>query len=101
MDTPQSCKENSEIDHLKFISAKAKEKWSKSFRSYLLQLRFVAGDKAVADTNTPRGASWVNAHARTRRRMINGPIGDPLTSYCSRVECLQVFIDVVDGKYTL
>lgn len=92
-------KENSEIKHLKRISAKATERRDKSFRSYLLQPRFIAGEEEIANTNTPRGCAWVNVQARIRRRMINGPIGDPLTSYCSRIECLQVFIDVVDGKY--
>lgn len=94
--------QNSEIQHLKHISAKAKEKRASnsgtSFRSYLLQPRFVAGEEEVANTNTPRGYAWVNAYPRIRRRMVNGPIGDPITSYRSRAECLQALIDIADGK---
>lgn len=63
-------KENSEIKNLKHIAAKANEKKAsnsaKGFRSYLLQPRFVAGEEAVANTNTPRGYAWVNAYARVR-----------------------------------
>lgn len=103
--------ENSEIEHLKHISTKSKENWDKSakdktssdsakaLRSHLLQPRFVAGDENVADTNTPRhDGIWVEAYPRIRRRTVHGPIGDPITSYRSRVECLQAFIDVVDSK---
>ena len=91
-------KENSEIEHLKLISKKAKANKAKSPRAYLLHPRFVAGDEEVYNSNNTRTFTTVVTPARICRRMINGPIGDPLTSYCSRVECLQVFIDVADGK---
>lgn len=113
--------ENSEIQHLSHISAQAKtkllleltkdqgfshsakEKMSsdsvKALRSYLLRPRYIAGDENVADTNTPRhDGTWVQVYPRVRRRAVYGPIGDPITSYRSRVECLQAFIDIVDGK---
>ncbi|KJA25405.1 hypothetical protein HYPSUDRAFT_134901 [Hypholoma sublateritium FD-334 SS-4] len=89
-------KDNSEIEHLKLISKKAKENRAKSPRAYLLHPRFVAGDGAVYNSNSTRAYATVVTPARIRRRMIIGPIGDPLTSYRSRVKCLQVFIDVAD-----
>lgn len=116
--------ENSEVKVLKHISAKAKEKLAfhiaeekmtsdsaeetmasdalnSQVRSYFLRPRFVAGDEEVFNTNTPRsdGLTWVQAYPRVRRRVVDGPIGDPITSYRSRVECLQAFIDIMDGKY--
>ncbi|KJA27204.1 hypothetical protein HYPSUDRAFT_198478 [Hypholoma sublateritium FD-334 SS-4] len=112
-------KENSEIARLKLISDKSQEKLLsalaadktyspskpkkmspesiRALRSYLLRPRFVAGDENVADTDTPRhNGTWVQAFPRIRRRTVHGPIGDPITSYRSRVECLQAFIDIVD-----
>ncbi|KJA13142.1 hypothetical protein HYPSUDRAFT_149871 [Hypholoma sublateritium FD-334 SS-4] len=91
--------DNSEIERLQLISENDLSPDSiKAIRSYLLRPRFIAGDESVADTNTPRhNGTWIQAFPRVRRRTVHGPIGDPITSYRSRVECLQAFIDIVDA----
>lgn len=63
--------------------------------------RFVAGENRVDDTDEPRGMLHSEAIGRIRRRIVTGPIGDPITSYRSRVECLQALIDVVDREYLI
>lgn len=113
---------NSEVECLKLIDKHSREEFAadladedifssilpksdlsadaiRAIRSYLLRPRYVAGDDNIADTNTPRhGGTWVQAFPRIRRRTVHGPIGDPITSYRSRAECIQAFIDIVDGK---
>jgi hypothetical protein len=90
--------ESSEIDHIKKISSIANAEGSTDNRSRFLRPRFVAGENHVSNTSTPRGYAKILVPARIRRRIVTGPIGDPITSYRSRVECLQVFIDIVDRE---
>lgn len=93
-----STHEGSEIDHIKRISSMAKTA-DLNDRIRTLCPRFVAGDNHVNDTDEPRGFLKAINPARIRRRIVTGPIGDPITSYRSRVECLQALIDVVDREY--
>lgn len=92
--------EGSEIDHIKNISSKVQTE-SLDERSQILSPRFVAGENHVDDTAEPRGRLQSNAIGRIRRRIVTGPIGDPITTYRSRVECLQALIDVVDREYLI
>ena len=118
--------DNPEIEHLKTISAKAREKLASviaeamttsnsgkgkekmtddpivsAIRSYLLTPKFIAGDEHVFDTNIPRRGGLVQTagYPRIRRRVVEGPICNPITSYRSRVECIQAFIDIADRKF--
>ncbi|KIJ90160.1 hypothetical protein K443DRAFT_47013, partial [Laccaria amethystina LaAM-08-1] len=88
--------ESSEIDHIKKISSIANAEGSTDNRSRFLRPRFVAGEDSVNNTSEPRGFVTTRVPARIRRRIVTGPIGDPITSYRSRVECLQALIDIVD-----
>jgi hypothetical protein len=92
---------SSEIDHIKQISSMANAEGSTDNRSRFLRPRFVAGDNHADDTKKPRGPAKTVAPARIRRRIVTGPIGDPITSYRSRVECLQALIDIVDRECLL
>ncbi|KJA18090.1 hypothetical protein HYPSUDRAFT_45677 [Hypholoma sublateritium FD-334 SS-4] len=86
----------SEIEHVKNISSKVQTDSGLDDRSKILSPRFVAGENHVDDTDEPRGLLRRIDIARIRRRIVTGPIGDPITTYRSRVECLQALIDVVD-----
>lgn len=88
-----------EIDYIKNISSKVQSEGLDD-RSKYLSPRFVAGENHVNDTNEPKGLCR-NGIARIRRRIVTGPIGDPITTYRSRVECLQALIDVVDRELLL
>jgi hypothetical protein len=90
--------ESSEIDHIKKISSIANAEGSTDNRSRFLRPRFVAGEDSVNNTSEPRGFVTTRVPARIRRRIVTGPIGDPITSYRSRVECLQALIDIVDRE---
>lgn len=89
----------SEIENIKKIShlAATTEHLSQRFRA--LCPRFVAGEDNIYTTDTPRGVLPSNTTSRIRRRIVTGPIGDPITSYRSRVEALQAFIDIAQRKY--
>ena len=87
----------SEIDCLKNIASKVQSEGLDE-RSKILCPRFVAGEDHVSDTYEPRGRLRGNDVPRIRRRIVDGPIGDPITTYRSRVECLQVLLDVVDRE---
>lgn len=93
-----STHENSEIEHIKKISSVANAEGLTDIRSRFLRPRFVAGENHVNDTNEPRGLTGTRSLARIRRRIVTGPIGDPITSYRSRVECLQALIDIVNRE---
>ncbi|KJA22489.1 hypothetical protein HYPSUDRAFT_122095, partial [Hypholoma sublateritium FD-334 SS-4] len=85
----------SEIENLKIISEKAQEE-DVDPRLRALLPRFIAGDDNVDQTSRNRDMLPVGHTHRQRRRIVTGPIGDPITSYCSRIECLQAFVDIAD-----
>ncbi|KAF9482353.1 hypothetical protein BDN70DRAFT_801610 [Pholiota conissans] len=89
---PKSPDTESEIDHIKKISSAAQ---GLPDRFRILCPIFVAGEDNVDDTAKLRRLYKLH-NTRIRRRMVIGPIGDPITSYRSRVEFLQVMIDAVD-----
>ena len=90
----------SEVENLKIISERAQDDDIEPRLRALLP-RFIAGDDNVDETSVNRGYLPVEHTHRQRRRIITGPIGDPITSYCSRVECLQAFVDIADRKYSI
>lgn len=90
----------SEVDNLKKISAAAQSD-DVDARLRALSPKFIAGDDNVDQTFTNRRMLPTKHTQRQRRRIVTGPIGDPITSYCSRVECLQAFIDIADRKCSI
>lgn len=91
---------DSEITHIKNISQTV-EAEAVDDRTRLLSPRFIAGEDNIDNTDEPRGLINTNLSPRIRRRIVTGPIGDPITTFRSRVECLQCLIDVVDRKYLI
>lgn len=91
----------SEVDNLLKIS-KAAEEEGVDPRIRALLPKLFAGDDNVANTSVNRGILALPTDAvRQRRRFVTGPIGDPITSFCSRAECIQAFIDIADRKYSV
>lgn len=88
----------SEIEFIKKISDTA-QNGGLSERTQVLSPRFVAGDGHVSNTDEGRTLLTSKHTARIRRRIVTGPIGDPITTYRSRVECLQAMVDVIDREY--
>lgn len=89
----------SEIDHISKISQIVKSTKGLSTRFRALCPRFVAGQNNLDCTDEPRGVLPSSHQGRLRCWAVTGPIGDPITSYRSRVELLQAFIDVAERKY--
>ncbi len=88
----------SEIKFLKRISDAVRNE-SLSERMQVLSPRFVAGEEHIHDTDETRQVLTSQGSARIHRRIITGPIGDPITAYRSRVECLQALVDIVAREY--
>jgi hypothetical protein len=55
------------------------------------------GQEVVSTTKVIRGP-FSTSSSRTQRRIVTGPIGDPLTSFRSKHELIGVAIDVVNCK---
>lgn len=93
-----SSNKSSEVQFIKRISTTVQTE-ALPQRSQVLCPRFVAGEEHIHDTDEARAILTVCSPARIHRRIVTGPIGDPITSYRSRVECLQAVLDVVDRTY--
>lgn len=90
----------SEADNIKMIN-KAAQSADVDPRLRKLLPQLIACDENAGSTALNRSLLLGACdNERRRRRLITGPIGDPITSYCSRVECLQAFIDITDRKYS-
>lgn len=91
----------SEVNNLQKINEAAREVGTDPRLQALLP-KLIVGDNDVANTSVLRGIlpSDPEGSIRQRRRFVTGPIGDPITTYCSRVECIQAFIDIADRKYS-
>jgi hypothetical protein len=50
-------------------------------------------------TNRRRGAIPNIPSARIHRRIVSGPVGDPITTFRSRKEFIKVMIDIIECKY--
>ncbi len=93
----RSSHSSSEIDFVKKI-AKIVQSENLGDRAQVLSPRFVAGDEHICNTDHFRTLLTSAEPARIHRRIVTGPIGDPITSYRSRVECLHALIDVLDRE---
>lgn len=70
---------------------------AKMYRS--LHSRFVIGEEMGDSTKARRGRLTTTAPDRVHRRVVTGPVGDPLTSFRSREEFVQVLLDCVKCKF--
>lgn len=87
-----------EIDHIQHISQMVQAEGIEPCLK-ALSPRFVSGEAHVDNTDECRDLLPSVHTGHICCRVITGPIGDPITSYQSHVECLQAFIDIVDCKY--
>jgi hypothetical protein len=60
--------------------------------------RFIVGEEIGDSTKARRGRLTDTPPDRVHRRVVTGPIGDPLTSFRSREEFVQVLLDCVKCK---
>ena len=89
----------SEIDILSTISNTLKNDPSINAQKYRsMHPRFVVGEEMGDSTNTQRGRLAGVPPERLHRRVVTGPVGDPLTSFRSCEEFIQVLLDCVDCK---
>lgn len=87
----------SEIDILSSISETLKNDPSPDAQKYrLMHPRFVVGKEMSDSTTLRRGRLTNMPPARLHRRVVTGPVGDPLTSFRSRAEFVKVLLDCVD-----
>ncbi|KJA19870.1 hypothetical protein HYPSUDRAFT_143273 [Hypholoma sublateritium FD-334 SS-4] len=91
----RSSHSSSEIEFIKKI-AEIVQSEHLGDRAQVLSPRFVAGDEHICNTDDFRHLLTALEPAHIHRRIVTGPIGDPITSYRSRVECLQALVDVLD-----
>ena len=92
----------SEIDVLSTISNTLKNDPSANAQKYQsMHPQFVVGEEMEISTNTPRGRLPNSPPERLHRRVVTGPIGDPLTSFRSREEFIQVLLDCVDCRSSI
>ncbi|KAF8968353.1 hypothetical protein BDZ97DRAFT_1655208 [Flammula alnicola] len=57
--------------------------------------RFIVGQELGDSTRARRGRLTDTPPDRVHRRVVTGPVGDPLTSFRSRVEFVKVILDCV------
>jgi|SRR5882762_3231320 len=69
---------------------------AKTYRS--MHPRFIIGDEIGDSTKARRGRITNTPPDRVHRRVVTGPVGDPLTSFRSREEFVQVLLDCVKCK---
>ena len=92
----------SEIDILSSISDALKNDPSINAQKYRsMHPRFVVGEKMGDSTNMKRGRLNNMPPERLHCRVVTGPVGDPLTSFRSREEFVQVLLDCVDCKSSI
>ena len=89
----------SEIDILSSISETLQSDPSTDAKKYQsMHPRFVVGEEIGDSTNMRRGRLTNMPPERLHRRVVTGPVGDPLTSFRSREEFVKVLLDCVDCK---
>ncbi|KJA20813.1 hypothetical protein HYPSUDRAFT_141584 [Hypholoma sublateritium FD-334 SS-4] len=62
----------------------------------MLHSRYIVGEELNDSTSDRRGRMIDKPPTRVHRRVVTGPVGDPLTSFRSRKEFVQVMLDCVD-----
>lgn len=89
----------SEIEVLKHINACLEKDSSKDSQTYRsLHPRFIVGEEIGDSTTVRRGRLTDPPPERVHRRVVTGPVGDPLSSFRSREEFVKVLLDCVKCK---
>ena len=89
----------SEIDILSSICDKLKKDSSPDAQRFqLMHPRFIVGEEIGDSTTERRGRLADLPPEHLHRRVVTGPVGDTLTSFCSRQEFVKVLLDCVDCK---
>ncbi|KAF8156255.1 hypothetical protein BJ912DRAFT_1070634 [Pholiota molesta] len=70
---------------------------AKAYRS--MHARFIVGEELGDSTDARRGKLTPKPPSRVHRRVVTGPVGDPLTSFRSREEFIKVLLDCVKLIY--
>ena len=63
--------------------------------------QFVVGEEIGDSTNTRRGRLTNMPPEHLHHQVVTGPVGDPLTSFCSHEEFVKVLLDCVDCKSSI
>lgn len=87
----------SEIEFVQHIERSIEQ----NAEGYLFQYScptYCIGQEVVWSTDTVRGRIEKH-HIRHQRRIVTGPIGDPITSFRSKKEFVGVFLDIVNCKF--
>lgn len=88
----------SEVDILKHVGQKLRDDPIEG-RHAGVHPRFVAGNDILHDSTARwRGHLQMQPPERLHRRVVTGPVGDPISSFRSREEFIQVMIDCIDCK---
>ncbi len=87
----------SEIEMLKHIAKTLESDPEGYLFKYALPM-YHLGQESVHTTNTIRFKVHKRS-ARVQRRIVTGPIGDPITSFRSKAEFVSVCLDIVNGMY--
>jgi hypothetical protein len=63
--------------------------------------RFIVGEEMGDSTDERRGRLTNKPPECLHRRVVTGPVGDPLTSFRSHEEFVQVLLDCVNCKSSI
>ncbi|KAF8342367.1 hypothetical protein F5887DRAFT_887411 [Amanita rubescens] len=85
----------SEIEFIKHIEKVVNEQADGNLFKYA-HPHYYIGQEEVYDTGKIRSALPKKPPIRVQRRIVTGPIGDPITSFRSRYEFVSVMLDVVN-----
>lgn len=92
----------SEIDTLSPISDTLKNDTSAAAKRYQsMHPRFIVGEEMGDSTDERRGRLTNKPPECLHRRVVTGPVGDPLTSFRSHEEFVQVLLDCVNCKSSI
>ena len=81
------------LSNINAILEKDSSEDAKTYRS--MHPRFIVGEEIGDSTRARRGRLTDTPPDRVHRRVVTGPVGDPLTSFRSREEFVQVLLDCV------
>ena len=72
---------------------------SENVKTYqLMHPWFIVEGEIGESTKARRGRLTDKPHDHVHHQVVTGPIGDPLTSFCSHKEFVQVLLDCIKSK---
>lgn len=88
-------RKTSEIEFVKHIDQTIKDDEEGYLYQYICPT-YCIGQETVWCTDTIR-LHILKSSTRNQRRMVTGPIGDPITSFRSKKEFVTAFLDIING----